>query len=66
LPQLSPIEQRIVRLIAANQSTRDIASELGFSVRTVENRRNAICEKLGLRGANALLKFALEHKADLA
>ena len=66
LPQLSPVERRIVRLIAANRSTRDIAAELGLSVRTIENRRTAICEKLNLHGANALLKFALEHKADLA
>ncbi len=66
LPRLSPIERRIVRLIAANCSSKEIASELGLSVRTIENRRTAICEKLDLHGANALLKFALEHKAELA
>ncbi len=66
LPQLSPIERRIVRLIAANRSTKDIAAELGLSIRTIENRRTEICEKLDLHGTNALLKFALEHKAELA
>jgi DNA-binding CsgD family transcriptional regulator len=32
---------------------------------TVETHRRNICEKLGLRGSNALVKFALAHKQDL-
>jgi hypothetical protein len=42
-----------------------IADEFGVSVRTIENRRAAICEKLWLSGVNSLLKYALDHKSDL-
>jgi DNA-binding NarL/FixJ family response regulator len=66
LAQLAPVERRIVQMIAAQHSTKDIASELRLSVRTIENRRTLICEKLGISGANALLKFALENKARIA
>jgi DNA-binding NarL/FixJ family response regulator len=61
LSELTPVELRIVHRIAANKTSKDIASELGLNFRTIENRRTAICEKLDIRGANALLKFALEH-----
>jgi DNA-binding NarL/FixJ family response regulator len=65
LAPLVPVERRIVQMIASQHSTRDIASELGLSIRTIENRRALICEKLGISGANALLKFALDHKHQL-
>jgi DNA-binding NarL/FixJ family response regulator len=59
---LTPMERRLIGMIAKHYSNKEIASELGLSVRTVENRRAAICEKLGLHGPNALLRFAHEHK----
>ena len=65
LSELAPAELRIVRMIAANKTSKEIAEELGLNFRTIENRRTSICEKLDLRGANALLKFALEHKNRL-
>ena len=34
-------------------------------VKTVENHRTNITNKLELRGSHALLKFALEHKSEL-
>lgn len=65
LSSLTASERRIVHLIAGNRSSKQIADELCVHYRTVENRRTLICEKLGLRGSNALLKFALEHKSEL-
>jgi len=65
-PKLDPVEQRILRLIVAAESSKDIARQLGLSVRTIENRRSVICDKLGVTGAHALLKWALEHKAEFA
>lgn len=62
---LSPVERRILLLIAEKRSSKEIAEEFGVAVRTVENRRATICEKLGLSGVNSLLKYALEHKSDL-
>lgn len=65
LGDLTPTERRILRLIAADKSSKEIAAELFIHYRTVENHRNNICHKLDLRGHNALLKFALLHKSEL-
>jgi DNA-binding NarL/FixJ family response regulator len=65
LDTLSESERRILRMIAADKSSKQIADELCIHYRTVENRRTAICQKLGLRGPNALLKFALQNKPEL-
>jgi DNA-binding NarL/FixJ family response regulator len=66
LNDLTPTEQRILKLIADNKTSREIASELFISHRTVENHRANICSKLELRGSHALLKFAIEHKSQLS
>lgn len=66
LADLTPTERRVLRLIADNQTSREIAAALFISVRTVEHHRAHICEKLDLHGSNALLKFALAHKSELA
>jgi DNA-binding NarL/FixJ family response regulator len=65
LAGLTPVEQRILRLIGTHKSSKEIAAVLGLHFRTIENRRTAICDKLNLHGANALLRFALEHRAEL-
>ena len=62
---LTPTERRVLRLIAEDKETKEIADEMGISPRTVENHRAHICQKLDLRGANALLKFALANKSQL-
>ena len=36
IPELSPVELQIVRLVAQGRSRRDIADELGLSVKTVD------------------------------
>src|SRR3974390_1091269 len=65
LQDLTPTERRILSLIASQRSSKEIAAELFIHYRTVENHRTNICQKLGLHGHNALLKFALQHKAEL-
>jgi DNA-binding NarL/FixJ family response regulator len=65
LDALSPAERRVLRLIALNRSTREIATELFLSPATVETHRKHICAKLDLRGPNKLLQFAIEHRAEL-
>lgn len=66
LTDLTPAELRVLKLIAANKTSREIAVELFLSYRTVENHRANICQKLGLRGSHALVKFAFEHKPELS
>ncbi len=65
LDSLSPTERQILKLISENKSSKDIAGRLYISLRTVENHRMNICNKLGNHGANALLKFAIENKSSL-
>lgn len=65
LKGLTTAERRVLKLIADNKTSREIAEELFISHRTVENHRSNICQKLGLQGSHSLLKFALEHKSQL-
>jgi DNA-binding NarL/FixJ family response regulator len=65
LAVLTPTERRVLRLIGANRTTKEIAQELCIGPRTVDTHRAHICERLELRGAQALLRFALEHRAAL-
>jgi two-component system, NarL family, nitrate/nitrite response regulator NarL len=58
---LSPTERRIVRLIATDKTSKQIAEELGISVRTVDTHRQNISQKLNLQGSHSLLKFAFDH-----
>ncbi|HZS45198.1 MAG TPA: response regulator transcription factor [Blastocatellia bacterium] len=66
LESLTQTERRILQLIAANKSSKEIAEELFINYRTVENHRNNICQKLDIHGHNALLKFALQNKSQLS
>ena len=65
LQQLTPTERQVLGKIAERKTNPQIASEMSISVRTVENHRSHICEKLDLHGPHALLTFALEHKSEL-
>jgi DNA-binding CsgD family transcriptional regulator len=47
---LTPAEREVAMLAAAGRANRDIADQLGLSVRTVENRLHRIYEKLGVSG----------------
>jgi DNA-binding NarL/FixJ family response regulator len=65
LALLTPTERRVLRLIGGNRTTKEIAHELCISPRTVDTHRANICEKLELRGAQSLLRFALENRHAL-
>ncbi len=62
---LSPTERRIVLMIAQDMTSAEIADKLRISVRTVETHRLNASRKLGLSGANSLLRFALAHSFEL-
>ncbi|MFZ4619540.1 MAG: response regulator transcription factor [Bacteroidota bacterium] len=62
MTSLTLTERKVLRLVAKNKPSREIAEELFISHRTVENHRNNICKKLNISGSNALLRFALENK----
>ena len=56
---LTPAELPVLRLIARGHTSAEIAAALGKSVKTIENQRSHICQKIGLSGPQALLRFAL-------
>jgi DNA-binding NarL/FixJ family response regulator len=62
---LTKTERRILLLIGSYKTSKEIADELFVSQRTIDTHRNNISVKLGLKGAHALLKFALDNHNDL-
>jgi DNA-binding NarL/FixJ family response regulator len=66
LNQLSDHERNILRLIAREKTTAEIANMLFLSPKTIANHRNNISKKLGLSGQqNGLMKWALARKDEL-
>jgi DNA-binding NarL/FixJ family response regulator len=65
LGELTPTERRVLLSLAELKTTKEIATELGVSPRTVDNHRAHICSKLDLQGSHALTKFAIQHKSEL-
>ncbi len=66
LQSLTRSERRILTLIADGRSSKEIGDDLNIHYRTVENHRTNICRKLNIEGSNALLRFALQHKAAIS
>jgi DNA-binding NarL/FixJ family response regulator len=65
LDTLTPAEKRILKLIAEDRTSKEIADILKISIKTVENHRHNICSKLNIYGSHSLLKFAFDHKSYL-
>ena len=65
LEKLTVTERRILKLIAEDRTTKEIAPLLNISVKTVENHRLNICHKLDIHGSHSLLKFAFANKKQL-
>ncbi|GAA5478922.1 response regulator protein VraR [Haloferula helveola] len=65
LSELTPSERKVLQLVASDRTSKEIAADLGVSVRTIEGHRARITRKLGLAGAHSLVKFAFEHKDRL-
>lgn len=63
--ELTKMEKLILREIANQKTTRQIADENFISTKTVENHRANICRKLNLSGNNSLLKFAIKVSESL-
>lgn len=59
LEQLTDRERQVLRLVAEGLSTKEIASRLSISARTVETHRAHLMRKLGLRSVALLTQFAI-------
>ncbi len=55
----SPRELDVLRLIAEEYTTKEIAQRLHLSPKTVENHRTSLLQKVGARNVVGLVRFAL-------
>ena len=64
LGRLTPRQREILQLIAERHSTKEIATLLEISVKTVETHRSQLMARLGIYDVPGLVRFAI--KAGLA
>lgn len=65
LNKLTPMEKQVLKLLSEKKTSTQIGEELFISYRTVQKHRQNISLKLGFRGYNKLLLFAIENKKVL-
>jgi DNA-binding NarL/FixJ family response regulator len=56
---LTPRQLQVLRGIAAGQTTKAIARNLGISAKTVETHRSLLMERLSIRDVAGLVRYAL-------
>jgi DNA-binding NarL/FixJ family response regulator len=59
--RLSDREAQVLNRIAAGKPPREIALELGLSVKTVGTHRARILAKMGLKNNAEIVQYAIEH-----
>ena len=62
LSQISSREIEVLKLIAMEFSTNEIADKLFVSVNTIESHRKSLMKKLDVKNVVGLIKFAMRHK----
>ena len=58
---LAPCERQVLQLVAEGHTSKEIASELGVSVKTAESYRAHIMEKLGIHETANLVRYAIRQ-----
>ena len=61
---ISKREQEILNMVALGKTSKEIADKYNLSVRTVQSHRSNIMQKLGLKSAGSLIRYAVFHKQD--
>ncbi|MBK6308608.1 MAG: response regulator transcription factor [Gemmatimonadetes bacterium] len=61
LDALTNREREVLAAVARGLLNKEIAGQLGISVRTVEAHRDSVVRKLGIRSAAGLTRFAMEQ-----
>src|SRR4029077_6247218 len=59
LEQLTPRQREILQLIAEGKNTKDIASGLDVSVKTIESHRLQLMERLNIHDIPGLVRYAI-------
>ncbi|MCP3469504.1 response regulator transcription factor [Bradyrhizobium sp. CCGUVB1N3] len=60
-PSLSSRQLEVLRLIAQGKRMKEIAAQLGISVRTVEDHKSQLLAALGVKSTADLVKFAIKQ-----
>jgi DNA-binding NarL/FixJ family response regulator len=58
---LTTREEEVLRLIARGYTQREIATQLGIGISTVETHRFRALKKLGLRSRADIVRYALQQ-----
>lgn len=66
LPQLSPRQRDILRLLHDGLDNRSIASDLNLSIKTIENHLTRLYRQLGVQNRLAAASFVHEHPELIA
>jgi len=61
-PMLTLREREVLRLIAEGKTTREVAVQLGCSVKTAETHRNNFMQKLHLHSASEVVLYAIRNQ----
>jgi DNA-binding NarL/FixJ family response regulator len=59
LSQLTNRQLEVLKLVAEGNRTRDIATRLGLSIKTVESHRGEIMKRLGVHDVVSLVRYAV-------
>jgi DNA-binding NarL/FixJ family response regulator len=58
----TPREVQVIRLVAEGKANKEVAAELGITMRTVETHRAKIMLKLGVHSLAELIHYAIRNK----
>jgi DNA-binding NarL/FixJ family response regulator len=58
---LTPRDRQVLQLVAEGKTTKEIATQLGISVKTAETYRGKIMEKLDIHDTAGLVRYAIRR-----
>lgn len=58
---LSPRERQVLQLVAEGKTSKEVASQLGISLKTAESHRARIMDKLDIHDTAGLVRYALSR-----
>jgi two-component system, NarL family, response regulator NreC len=58
---LSGRERQVLQLVGEGKSTKDVAAQLGISVKTAESHRARLMKKLDIHETASLVRYAIRH-----
>jgi DNA-binding NarL/FixJ family response regulator len=62
---LTPQERAILKEIAHEKTSKEIAQAMGITQKTVDTHRSNICRKLEIHGQHVLSRFAARHRTEI-